>query len=63
MYKLVWVVNPIEILVNAQQAIKIAKWGSKCRNQKTRKRIYKYCIKLIKNSKVNKNAIQLASKS
>lgn len=63
MYTLVFSFNPTKFLVEADKARKIAKWGLKCKNKKTRERILKSCIKIIKNSKVNRNAIQLVRKS
>lgn len=63
MSKLVCYFNPLDLIIDSKKAINLAKWGSKCRNKKTKLRILKSCIKIIKKSKVDKNAIKLAMKS
>lgn len=60
---LVCVFNPTKFLVNVDKAIKLAKWGRKCRNPKTKKRIIKSCYKIIKNSKVNTDTLKVMIKS
>lgn len=62
MSELVWYFNPLDLIVDSRKAIDLAKWGSKCKNRKTRLRILKSCIKIINKSSTNKNAIKLGIK-
>lgn len=41
----------------------IAIWGGKCKNAKTRDKIFKHCIKSIKNMNFDKSALKLSVKS
>ena len=63
MSKLVCIFNLSELITDFSKSIAIARWGSKCKNSKTRVKIYKHCIKIVKNSKVNRSAMKIAIKS
>lgn len=62
MCELICYFNPLDLIIDSNKAIKLLKWGCKCKNRKTRLRILKSCIKLINKSNINKNAMKLAIK-
>lgn len=63
MSDLVLAFNPLEFIVDSRKAIALARWGSKCKNKKTKEKILKSSLKILKNSKFNKNAVRLVVKS
>lgn len=59
MNKIVCAFNLTKFLVDADKALRLGKWGCKCKNKKTKERILKSCYKIIKNSKVDKNMLKI----
>ncbi|NOW85542.1 NADH:ubiquinone oxidoreductase subunit D [Clostridium beijerinckii] len=63
MSNLVCVFNPFELIVDANKALALARWGCKCKNIRTREKILKSCYKLIKNSKIDKSQMAITFKN
>ncbi len=58
---LVVTINVLDFIVDSRKALALAKWGAKCKNEKTRERVCKSCIKIIKKSKIDRRAINCRS--